>query len=105
MIANAGEKFREIAAAMCGMRGGLVSRRLLEQAVVTEPITEAAVTHAYEWLPHHVGGGGANRLPRSEKSPPRSAECEPGAILPTTTGALLVSAEGPSTITNVRCSP
>jgi len=28
---------------------GLVFRRLLEQAVVTEPVTEAAVTHGYEW--------------------------------------------------------
>ena len=28
---------------------GLVFRRLLEQAVVTEPVTEAAVTHGYGW--------------------------------------------------------
>ena len=28
---------------------GLVFRRLLEQAVVTEPVTEAAVTYGYEW--------------------------------------------------------
>ena len=28
---------------------GLVFRRLLEQAVVTAPITEAAVTHGYDW--------------------------------------------------------
>lgn len=28
---------------------GLVFRRLLEQAVVTAPITEAAVTHGYQW--------------------------------------------------------
>ena len=28
---------------------GLVFRRLLEQAVVTGPVTEAAVTHGYEW--------------------------------------------------------
>jgi len=27
---------------------GLVSPRLLEQAVATEPVTEAAVTHGYE---------------------------------------------------------
>lgn len=28
---------------------GLVFRRLLEQVVVTRPVTEAAVTHGYEW--------------------------------------------------------
>jgi hypothetical protein len=28
---------------------GLVFRRLLEQAVVTVPVTEAEVTHGYEW--------------------------------------------------------
>jgi transposase-like protein len=28
---------------------GFVFRRLLEQAAVTEPVTEAAVTHGYEW--------------------------------------------------------
>ena len=28
---------------------GLVFRRLMEQAVVTEPVTEAAVTHGYKW--------------------------------------------------------
>ena len=28
---------------------GLVFRRLLEQAVVTEPVTEADVTHGYDW--------------------------------------------------------
>ena len=28
---------------------GLVFRRLLEQAVVTERVTEAAVTHGYDW--------------------------------------------------------
>src|SRR6516164_10090192 len=29
---------------------GLVFRRLLEQAVVTGPITEANVTHGYNWM-------------------------------------------------------
>ena len=28
---------------------GLVFRRLIEQAVVTRPVTEADVTHGYEW--------------------------------------------------------
>ncbi|MEW7976657.1 MAG: transposase [Candidatus Sedimenticola endophacoides] len=28
---------------------GLVFRRLLEQAVVTGPVTESEVTHGYEW--------------------------------------------------------
>lgn len=28
---------------------GLVFRRLLEQAVVTPPVTEADVTHGYRW--------------------------------------------------------
>ena len=28
---------------------GLVFRRLLEQAVITGPITEADVTHGYDW--------------------------------------------------------
>ena len=28
---------------------GLVFRRLLEQAVATEPVTEAEVTHGYYW--------------------------------------------------------
>ena len=28
---------------------GLLFRRLLEQAVVTGPVTEAAVTHGYDW--------------------------------------------------------
>ncbi len=28
---------------------GLVFRRLLEQAVVTAPVTEADVTHGYDW--------------------------------------------------------
>jgi hypothetical protein len=33
-----------------GKRGrGLVFRRLLEQAVVTGPVTEADVTHGYDW--------------------------------------------------------
>lgn len=31
---------------------GLVFRRLLEQAAVTTPITEAAVTHGYDWSRH-----------------------------------------------------
>ena len=30
-------------------RRGLVFRRLIEQAVVTKPVTEADVTHGYEW--------------------------------------------------------
>ncbi|MCX7030894.1 MAG: hypothetical protein NTU62_12365, partial [Spirochaetes bacterium] len=30
---------------------GLVFRRLLEQAVITAPITEADVTHGYNWFP------------------------------------------------------
>ena len=30
---------------------GLVFRRLLEQAVITSPITEANVTHGYNWFP------------------------------------------------------
>ncbi len=28
---------------------GLVFRRLLEQAVVMEPVTEAKITHGYDW--------------------------------------------------------
>jgi transposase-like protein len=31
---------------------GLVFRRLLEQAVVTKPVTEADVTDGYDWLSH-----------------------------------------------------
>jgi len=31
---------------------GLVFRRLLEQAAATTPITEAAVTHGYDWSRH-----------------------------------------------------
>jgi transposase-like protein len=31
---------------------GLVFRRLLEQAVVTKPVTEAHVTHGYDWENH-----------------------------------------------------
>lgn len=33
---------------------GLVFRRLLEQAVVTSPITEADVTHGYDWGAHKM---------------------------------------------------
>ena len=33
---------------------GLVFRRLLEQAVVTRPITEADVTHGYQWKQHNT---------------------------------------------------
>jgi len=28
---------------------GLVFRRLLEQAIVTAPVTESDVTHGYDW--------------------------------------------------------
>jgi hypothetical protein len=35
---------------------GLVFRRLLEQAVVTGPITEANVTHGYNWMRSQVNG-------------------------------------------------
>ncbi len=30
-------------------RGLVVFRRLLEQVVVTAPLTEAAITHGYDW--------------------------------------------------------
>jgi len=33
---------------------GLVFRRLIEQAVVTGPITEADVTHGYQWKQHNM---------------------------------------------------
>ncbi len=33
---------------------GLVFRRLLEQAVVTDPITDADVTHGYQWKKHNM---------------------------------------------------
>lgn len=33
---------------------GLVFRRLLEQAVVTGPITDADVTHGYQWKKHNM---------------------------------------------------
>jgi len=41
---------------------GLVFRRLLEQAVATGPVTEADVTHGYDWgqHPQDVVVGGAN---------------------------------------------
>ena len=33
---------------------GLVFRRLLEQAVVTKPVTEIAVTHGFDWQSHKM---------------------------------------------------
>ena len=33
---------------------GLVFRRLLEQSIVTGPVTEASVTHGYEWCDHKM---------------------------------------------------
>lgn len=42
---------------------GLVLRRLLEQAVATQPVTKADVTHGNPWDPHHPCGDSANRLP------------------------------------------
>jgi len=35
---------------------GLVFRRLLEQAIVTAPVTEKQVTHGYKWRPLPVVG-------------------------------------------------
>ena len=45
---------------------GLVFRRLLEQAVVTRPVTEADVTDGYDW-PHQGISGRSNRLPPPQK--------------------------------------
>jgi len=40
---------------------GLVFRRLVEQTVVTGPITAAELAHGYDWAPpQDVGAGGAN---------------------------------------------